>query len=702
MKIFVQGVWARRKIIVVFLLGILIPSLCVCYLSWTAFSKRREALSSAIESQLWMAGEAAVESIERALQEHEDGILSPENFMPLSTLRDRRQEFDESSLLSKEKIFVLDADFQIVFPQAGSEDISYVQWEQSPSDSPFTSLFRRAEYLEFKQEKFAEAAEFYQRCILSTPINQLKAYALERYGRCLILTKRYHEAIRVYKKLLVEYGQYKNRVGLPYGLIAGLLWHEIAQQQQQMQGDVFEALIDVLDKLKDGKWSLNRSTYDFYLQEIDLLLKNGLSEEKYPELYKSYNRILEKPSLYFKELEFEKLLAENVVPVLKETVLLSRYSNESIKGRLPVTCDDSSFLISYARLRDIQSDQYFYAGFCWDLESLKNQKIPEIANNLAQTSGIQVRIIDQSHPHDLSAEKSEDSQHALSVTFRQFPFPWRFVVTLSALESLRSTSLRQNILYGIIAVLIVGLISLGVVLIARDISRESETIRHRTDFVQNISHELKTPLTLIRLYGDTLRDKKTLPEEDRQEAYEVIIGESERLSHMINNVLDFSRIERGEKEFNLKIDHLPRVVKETLESYRDHLEKKGFSIHEEIHADLQPMAFDREAMVSVLINLLSNAMKFSPERKDVSVRLFRREDNAVLQVADKGMGIPKKEINKIFQRFYRSKNKAFSGSGGSGLGLTIVKYITAAHKGKIEVESQPGKGSIFSVILPIH
>jgi two-component system phosphate regulon sensor histidine kinase PhoR len=140
---------------------------------------------------------------------------------------------------------------------------------------------------------------------------------------------------------------------------------------------------------------------------------------------------------------------------------------------------------------------------------------------------------------------------------------------------------------------------------------------------------------------------------------------------------------------------------DTLESYRYHLEKKGFIIHKDIAQDLQEMNFDGEAIASVLVNLLSNAMKFSPKEKEVTVKLFRDNGNAVLQVADKGIGISQKEIPKIFQRFYQSENKIASEAKGSGLGLTLVKNIIEAHKGRIEVESEPGKGSTFSVILPV-
>jgi len=131
------------------------------------------------------------------------------------------------------------------------------------------------------------------------------------------------------------------------------------------------------------------------------------------------------------------------------------------------------------------------------------------------------------------------------------------------------------------------------------------------------------------------------------------------------------------------------------------LEKKGFSIYSDIAGDFPEMNFDGEAIASVLVNLLSNAMKFSQDKKEVTVKLFRDNGNAILQVADKGIGIPRDEISKIFRRFYRSENKIVSDTRGSGLGLTLVNHIVEAHGGTIDVESEIGKGSRFTVRLPM-
>ena len=385
---------------------------------------------------------------------------------------------------------------------------------------------------------------------------------------------------------------------------------------------------------------------------------------------------------------------------MKEKLILSRMGGEVQAERFLTSRGEYFSLISYGILPNFQSNKTFYCGFSWNLDSLKKEIFPKILKDIIKDSGLHLQIIDESGQNILTGKEELISKDSLTLSYRQFPLPWKLVVSQPALNDLEQTALRENFFYGVLLTVIVVLMLLGAFLIARDISRESETTRLKTEFVHNISHELKTPLTLIRLYGETLQRKQDLKKKERQEAYEIITKESERLSHMINNVLDFSRIEMGKKEFNFSKGNLGKIIRDTLESYRYHLEKKGFSVQANIASDLPEMNFDGEAISSILVNLLSNAMKFSPKDKEVTVKLFKKNGNAVLQVADKGIGISTREISRIFKRFYRSKHEIVSESRGSGLGLTLVKHITEAHGGRIEVESEPGKGSIFSVILP--
>ncbi|MFA5818120.1 MAG: ATP-binding protein [Bacteroidales bacterium] len=595
---------------------------------------------------------------------------------------------------------MLDADYKIIFPETGNENASEIQWEKEIPNSQFAQSLQKAEFFEFSQKNYTQAAELYKECTLSAPSRPYSAIALESLGRCFISSKKYDEAEKLYNDLSENFGQFQNKAGHPYGIIAAFQLYEIAKEKK-MEENCLRILLDLYEKIREGTWPINIPVYDFYLAEIESILNSKFNEGKFLEIQKSYIDIQKQQSPYSQALIFTDFLERNTIPEIKEKLSLSRAAGEVVPGRLLFTLEKDFFLVSYAILPDFQSGQTFYGGFCWDLNLLKNQIIPKILEDITKDSGLDFKIVDETGQNIATGKEELASKESLSLTFRIFPLPWELIVSQPEIKAIEKTARREIFFYGVLLIVVVALMLLGAVLIARDISRESETTRLKTEFVHNISHELKTPLTLIRLYGETLQRKENLTNEEKKDCYEIITKESERLSHLINNVLDFSRIETGRKEFDFKKGNLAVVIQDTLESYRYHLEKKGFAIHKNIARDLPEMNFDGEAIASVLINLLSNAMKFSPMEKEVTVKLFRDDGNAVIQVADKGIGILPKEVPKNFQRFYQSENKVVSETRGSGLGLTLIKHITEAHNGRIQVESEPGKGSTFSVILPI-
>jgi len=690
----------RRKIWIIFVLAIICPSLVVGYLSWSAVAKRREALKRIVESQIWISGERAVHSIETSLQEHENGVLAADRFLSLLGGSEPSRTPSPGPTESGERVFLLDSEFRVVIPHAAGDDPPYARWGQALPGSPFTTLFERAEYWESVRRDYPRAAELYRRCRSLTEIARLRAIAWEGYGRCLFFLKRDDEAASVYTELFEEFGRLKNRSGHPFGPLAALQLYEMSLRQGSPEAPLAN-LVRAFEMLEDGAWQLNRSTHDFYVEEIARALKNGFAEGKHPGLQRSYEAVRARSSPYLEELKFAAMVEENVVPVIKEKIAYSQYANEPPKGRFPLTIGASRFLISYSRLADIPNDRFLYAGFSWNFDHVKSRLFPEIAAKVEEDSGIRVRLIE---PDD-SVPPAPDrvvAENTMTMAAGGFPFPWRYVVTRSDIEDLRRAARGENVLIGTLLACLVGLMSLGAYLLVRDVSRQAETAAMKSRFIDNISHELKTPLTLIRLYGETLKNQRHLSEEGRREAYEIITGESERLSNMISNVLDASRIERDAWEFDLRSGSIAEAVKSTLESYRYHLDKKGFAVREDIDGGIPSVKFDREAMASVVVNLLSNAMKFSPATKDVSIRIFRNGDQAVLRVADKGIGISRQDAGRIFERFYRSRNASGPGAGGSGLGLTIVKHIVEAHGGTIVVESEPGRGSAFSVYLPLE
>jgi signal transduction histidine kinase len=253
--------------------------------------------------------------------------------------------------------------------------------------------------------------------------------------------------------------------------------------------------------------------------------------------------------------------------------------------------------------------------------------------------------------------------------------------------------------YGAAIALVLLILSFGVILLLRDVSREARTNRVRADLVSSVSHELKTPITLIRLHGETLMRRSEISESERGDFYRVIVRESERLTRLVNQILTFSRVERGALAYNFEHGDLAPIVAEIVEEHREHLEGAGFHVQRTLPESAPTVRFDPAALSQAVVNLLDNAVKYSGESRDIAIRLEFREGSVAFEVEDHGIGIPPREQSKIFERFYRVPNG--SGKGGYGLGLFLVRHIMEAHGGRAEVESEPGRGSRFRLIFPV-
>jgi signal transduction histidine kinase len=251
-----------------------------------------------------------------------------------------------------------------------------------------------------------------------------------------------------------------------------------------------------------------------------------------------------------------------------------------------------------------------------------------------------------------------------------------------------ATTVQRSV--GATIVLLLFAIGIGSWLIWRDLGRQIRLARQKTDFVSNVSHELKTPLTSIRIFSELLAKN---PDPDRQKRYsEIIVNESSRLTRLINNVLDFARMDRGETKYEREVFDLNALVRETLTNFRPNFASDG------VDSSPLPVHGNRDAVAQVLLNLLSNAEKYGDGRIDVTTR--RSETGlATVQVSDRGPGVPHGSEEKIFEQFYRAHNSLSSGIQGAGLGLTLARRIARANGGDVIYEPHPGGGSQFSIKL---
>ncbi len=245
------------------------------------------------------------------------------------------------------------------------------------------------------------------------------------------------------------------------------------------------------------------------------------------------------------------------------------------------------------------------------------------------------------------------------------------------------------------------MILVGVWFVYQTVRRDMELARLKSDFVSNVSHELRTPLSLIRMFGETLEMGRVPSEEKKQEYYSTIVRETERLTGLVNNILDFSRMESGKKAYQLSNVDLNAVVEQVLSSYQSHMKHLGFTVQTEIGAPLPHIMADAEAVSEALLNIIDNALKYGRNQKWVRISTGRTDRSVYVDVEDHGIGIASQDQSKIFEKFYRVSSGLVHKTGGSGLGLTLVRHIMEAHNGEVSVKSRVGEGSTFRLSFPL-
>lgn len=251
--------------------------------------------------------------------------------------------------------------------------------------------------------------------------------------------------------------------------------------------------------------------------------------------------------------------------------------------------------------------------------------------------------------------------------------------------------------------LLVLAIAAGSWLIVADLQRQTKLARQKTDFVSNVSHELKTPLTSIRIFSELLAEGRVTDEPTRQSYLKIITAEVARLTRLLNNVLDFARIERGEKQYHFRRVDLIALVRAAVDAYRPNLITNGFEVNAAFPNDTVFVQGDPDALHQIVVNLLANAEKYSSTRKEITVEIRCNQSgvSAEIWVLDRGMGVSPGNEERIFEQFYRAHDSLSSGIQGSGLGLTLARQMARAHGGDVRYAPREGGGSCFIVTLPL-
>ncbi len=247
------------------------------------------------------------------------------------------------------------------------------------------------------------------------------------------------------------------------------------------------------------------------------------------------------------------------------------------------------------------------------------------------------------------------------------------------------------IVFALLLILVVGSY-----LSTQNVQKQLEVAKLKSDFVSMVSHELKTPLTSIRLLAERLLNLRPEESAKQKEYHSLIFTQSCHLSHLIGNILDFSKLEQeGKESYKFEETDLAQLLERSIADYPAKLTRPDCKLEVNIASGLPFVYLDREALSRAFINLLDNALKFSPSGGVIKINAGKTDEEVFVEVVDKGPGVEEKEKRRIFERFYHTGK-------GTGLGLALVRHIAKAHKGRVELNSEEGKGSSFRIVLPLH
>jgi signal transduction histidine kinase len=516
------------------------------------------------------------------------------------------------------------------------------------------SIFAPGEDLEFRHHDREAAIATFRRLTISSDA-AVRAGALVRLGRNLHAAGRAEEALSVYAKLAEIDGV--SVAGAPAGLIGRyaackLLDEGKRPQQLRAEGERLE------HALRSGRWALSGPIYALYAGDAARWSGGPVAEAFVPAVEALWERWNSMPPSGRASLE----LAESF-SVLWQTT-------------------GGSFRALIACPRFVESH--------W---------IGAIAP-LTREHRIALSLRDRSGNSILRAPMPAGARSATRRSL-EAGLPWNVVVaSTDPLGHDRDFVVRRRLLVAGF-ILLVSMALAASYLIFRAVSRELAVARLQSDFVAAVSHEFRTPLTALRQFTDMLREHGGLADDRRRVCYEAQSRATDRLTRLVEALLDFGRMEAGARVYRFERHECTALVRRVVDDFRTEIEPAGYEIGFNGNGSA-PIDADAEALGRALWNLLDNAVKYSPDHPVVDVGIELKDASVRIAVRDRGIGIPRDERDLVFARFRRGAEARRRGIQGTGIGLAMVDHIVKAHGGQVELESEPGAGSTFTIVLPVR
>jgi signal transduction histidine kinase len=587
---------------------------------------------------------------------------------------------------SSKRLFLINADGGLI---SSSVTLGWKKARKSPSlkNRPMIDNFNMAEKAEFIKKDLVNAVDFYRKALVHATSPHEQSLPLSRIGRCYYKMDKFEEGINEYKKIL-KLGNEEVTIGnVPASIVA---LSQIADGYKTMKAseEQYTVLLGLYQRLLDHPWDLIEGDYLYYLKSISKGIQSFDPQDS--NIKAAENNILElinREDKLLEHIRFIDLISKNIVPEI-ESNLRSKSFSELRLQHISWKDGNATLQLGYFKLPPtFQQSQVLALGYQIENEYILSTVLPEILMSVDLGRDVFVGILDERDSLLYPQQDQLVKNYLVAENFSQLFVTWKVALFDQDGKSIEQLVGRERQLYLALFIGIIVVMLIGIVFTVRAVVHESEVSRIRSEFVSNVSHELKTPLALIRMFGETLDTGVVTDEKKRREFYSIIRKESERLTHLINNVLDFSKVDSGTKEYNFEKADLVEVVRNSLEAYKFHVRDLGFEIENKLPGKLVMPKIDKDAISQVLLNLLSNAVKYSEDRKYIGVEVGKNSTSALISVIDHGEGISKGELKKIFDKFYRVHTNNTKKTGGSGLGLTLAKHMIEAHGGTIAVES---------------
>jgi two-component system, OmpR family, phosphate regulon sensor histidine kinase PhoR len=358
-----------------------------------------------------------------------------------------------------------------------------------------------------------------------------------------------------------------------------------------------------------------------------------------------------------------------------------------------------SYLVSYWQ-RDVSGRRFLVVAW-HDVPRIVHDLFPALYSDSDQQS--RVNVVD-GEGRIIYGPPLSRGGFTLGRHFQTTLYKWRLNVTMTSAEELAQAVARRRVLEMVMVGLSGLVVIAGLIVILVAAARERKLSNLKGDFVANVSHELKTPLSLVRMFGELLQSGRVESDEKRRQYLQIIISESERLSALIENVLDFAKVERGRSAYEFRSGRLGEVVQRAIEACRVRAEREQVALELSVSEDVPNVKLDERAIEIAVINLVDNALKYAPQGRRISVSVRRAGRHAEVRVTDEGGGIAPEDRKRIFERFQRGRDAQNKQVRGSGIGLALVKHIAEAHGGSAWVEDATPQGSsfVFSVGIDAH